>query len=194
MRGGWTLPRRRTLFCGFIALVCMGVAAFVRTSIALNTMRDPSTDPLLGGPLSSDVMRGPSSGPLLEQPSTSRSDALEKCCWNRRVQKCSMDSDCDPGGEGCTVSGTVTQRYGRNVCDLPKCCSNRRAQKCNVDSDCDDGEGCTLSGTTTKHGSHVCGKPKCCWNRLTQRCSVDCHCEGGGEVHNAHKCVHMQCM
>ena len=31
------------------------------------------------------------------------------CCWNRMTQYCNASSQCDPGGEGCIASGTVTK-------------------------------------------------------------------------------------
>ena len=110
-----------------------------------------------------------STAPLL--PAQSRSTA--KCCWNRRVQKCSRDSDCDPGGEGCTVSGTITKQHGKNVCEnappaaatvaagpgnSAKCCWNRVVQPCSSDGDCDrGGEGCIANGSMTKrHGQSFC--------------------------------------
>jgi hypothetical protein len=41
----------------------------------------------------------------------------KKCCWNRDIQGCSSSSQCDPGGEGCVATGTLTKRYGRVACD-----------------------------------------------------------------------------
>ena len=38
------------------------------------------------------------------------------CCWNRMTQYCNASSQCDPGGEGCIASGTVTKRYGKVTC------------------------------------------------------------------------------
>jgi len=40
-----------------------------------------------------------------------------KCCWNRRVQSCATNADCDGGGEGCITSGTRTAAYGNVGCD-----------------------------------------------------------------------------
>lgn len=40
-----------------------------------------------------------------------------KCCWNRAIQSCFKDSDCDPGGEGCVASMTPTKKYGAVACD-----------------------------------------------------------------------------
>ena len=37
----------------------------------------------------------------------------EKCCWNRFTQPCKDSSQCDPGGEGCIVNGTMTSKHGR---------------------------------------------------------------------------------
>lgn len=41
----------------------------------------------------------------------------QKCCWDRGIQSCTTNSDCDTGGEGCIVSGTTTKIYGKVVCD-----------------------------------------------------------------------------
>ena len=41
------------------------------------------------------------------------------CCWDRFKQACKKDSDCDPGGEGCIRSGTVTKKYGLAKCVVP---------------------------------------------------------------------------
>lgn len=41
----------------------------------------------------------------------------QKCCWNRDIQSCSANSDCDSGGEGCISSGTITTKYGKVMCD-----------------------------------------------------------------------------
>ncbi|MDD2775473.1 MAG: LamG domain-containing protein [Gallionella sp.] len=41
---------------------------------------------------------------------------LNKCCWNRAIQSCNSNSDCDGGGEGCRVSGTPTNQYGSFAC------------------------------------------------------------------------------
>lgn len=40
-----------------------------------------------------------------------------RCCWNRDVQQCTNSSQCDPGGEGCIASGTVSKHYGKVSCD-----------------------------------------------------------------------------
>ena len=40
-----------------------------------------------------------------------------KCCWNRGIQSCTAHSDCDPGGEGCIISGSTTKVYGTVMCD-----------------------------------------------------------------------------
>jgi len=52
-----------------------------------------------------------------------------RCCWNRVIQPCSEHSDCDRGGEGCIKSGTVTQEYGKSVCNV------RNVHKCQLSSD-----------------------------------------------------------
>lgn len=40
-----------------------------------------------------------------------------KCCWDRLIQSCNVDSDCDGGGEGCIVSGENTEKYGKIICN-----------------------------------------------------------------------------
>jgi hypothetical protein len=76
--------------------------------------------------------------------------ALGKCCWDRQVQGCSLDSTCDPGGEGCVYSGMSTKQYGAFQCNVAKCCWDRLLQSCKQNSDCDSGgEGCVTSGTNT---------------------------------------------
>ena len=42
-----------------------------------------------------------------------------KCCWNRDTQPCNSSSQCDRGGEGCVLSGTVTKKYGMVTCSVP---------------------------------------------------------------------------
>ena len=50
MKAGWISWRRRTLICGFVAL-CIGVAAFVRTSIDLDAVRGLAELERLGNPV-----------------------------------------------------------------------------------------------------------------------------------------------
>ena len=40
-----------------------------------------------------------------------------KCCWDRNIQGCTSSSECDPHGEGCVPSGTMTKKYGQVHCD-----------------------------------------------------------------------------
>ncbi len=81
-----------------------------------------------------------------------------QCCWNRLVQGCSKDSQCDPGGEGCIYSGTKTAQYGAFQCNVTKCCWDRLLQSCSQASECDPGgEGCIASGTPTlTYGTFPC--------------------------------------
>ena len=44
------------------------------------------------------------------------SPGSDRCCWNRFVQACHSDDDCDRGGEGCVVDGTKTQEHGNATC------------------------------------------------------------------------------
>ena len=83
----------------------------------------------------------------------------QRCCWNRAIQPCIMDGECDDGGEGCIASGTLTAKYGVAEC-ARRCCWNRFTQPCVMDGECDDGgEGCIMSGTLTeKHGVAECGR------------------------------------
>ncbi len=56
-----------------------------------------------------------------------------KCCWNRAIQGCSADSECDTGGEGCIASGTPTKQYGSfacNTCDMQGKIYNRGSDSC----------------------------------------------------------------
>lgn len=53
---------------------------------------------------------GTSSG--YQKPATK----LTHCCWNRDSQSCTSSSQCDPGGEGCILSGTTTKKYGTVTC------------------------------------------------------------------------------
>jgi hypothetical protein len=41
-----------------------------------------------------------------------------RCCWDRSTQPCNTSADCDAGGEGCVVSGTVTKKYGKANCAM----------------------------------------------------------------------------
>ncbi|MEP7012890.1 MAG: hemolysin D [Acidobacteriota bacterium] len=81
-----------------------------------------------------------------------------QCCWDRLVQGCSKDSQCDPGGEGCVYSGTKTAQYGAFQCNVTKCCWDRLLQSCSQSSECDPGgEGCIASGTPTlTYGTFQC--------------------------------------
>ena len=45
-----------------------------------------------------------------------------KCCWNRMIQPCSTESDCDGGGEGCKITGAPTKQYGPFACNT---CENQ---------------------------------------------------------------------
>uniref|UniRef100_A0A6C0CM94 Uncharacterized protein n=1 Tax=viral metagenome TaxID=1070528 RepID=A0A6C0CM94_9ZZZZ len=49
--------------------------------------------------------------------SGSFSGTAGRCCWNRAIQECSTDADCDTGGEGCRVSGTPTAAFGAFECN-----------------------------------------------------------------------------
>ena len=60
--------------------------------------------------MSDDEVHG--SGITMEFSQTTR------CCWDRVIQPCKTDAECDLGGEGCIPSGTVTEKYGRVVCRL----------------------------------------------------------------------------
>ena len=42
-----------------------------------------------------------------------------RCCWNRWIQICAQDSQCDAGGEGCVLSGTITKQFGAAHCVGP---------------------------------------------------------------------------
>jgi hypothetical protein len=82
---------------------------------------------------------------------TGGDSAAGKCCWNRQVQGCSLDSTCDAGNnEGCIYSGMATKQYGVVQCNVTRCCWDRLLQSCKQNSDCDPGgEGCVTSGTET---------------------------------------------
>lgn len=41
---------------------------------------------------------------------------LQRCCWNRVTEPCNASSECDPGGEGCVTTGTVSKKYGTVTC------------------------------------------------------------------------------
>lgn len=44
--------------------------------------------------------------------------STQKCCWNREIQGCTKDSDCDSGGSGCIESGTDTKtKFGVVNCN-----------------------------------------------------------------------------
>lgn len=45
------------------------------------------------------------------------SSGPQKCCWNRFIQGCTSNGDCDGGGEGCVNNGDVTQQYGKATCN-----------------------------------------------------------------------------
>ena len=82
----------------------------------------------------------------------------DQCCWNRLVQGCSKDNQCDQGGEGCIYSGTKTAQYGAFQCNVQKCCWDRLIQGCTTAATCDaGGEGCIASGTPTlTYGAFAC--------------------------------------
>ena len=50
-------------------------------------------------------------------PTTTTPGSGEKCCWDRVIQSCNVNSDCDQGGEGCITSGTTTKKYGVVKCN-----------------------------------------------------------------------------
>ena len=41
-----------------------------------------------------------------------------KCCWNRGIQSCKQDWECEAHGEGCVARGTMTAEYGAAKCNL----------------------------------------------------------------------------
>lgn len=51
-------------------------------------------------------------------PAPGPSPVPKRCCWDR--QACTSSLQCDQGGEGCVVSGTMTKKYGRVTCQIPK--------------------------------------------------------------------------
>lgn len=53
-------------------------------------------------------------------PPVNPQTTLNKCCWNRLIQDCSANSDCDTGGEGCVTTGTNTAQYGTFQCNTCK--------------------------------------------------------------------------
>lgn len=54
-------------------------------------------------------------------PNHTQPKGTTKCCWNRIIQSCNSSTQCDPGGEGCVVSGTLTKKYG--PCNCHTCAS-----------------------------------------------------------------------
>jgi hypothetical protein len=73
----------------------------------------------------STMMGGHGFGSVYITPTTPSPTAAPtthpKCCWNRLIQSCTEDSNCDSGGEGCILFGANTESYGANPCNTMSC-------------------------------------------------------------------------
>ena len=56
--------------------------------------------------------------PLNKFNSSKSKEKGHHCCWNRRVEPCLTDADCDEGGEGCVANGTKTSHYREIRCSF----------------------------------------------------------------------------
>ena len=77
-----------------------------------------------GGKIEKDCYYATFSPPPPPTPPASTSSSGPKCCWNRAIQGCSQNSDCDAlsssetlATNACRVSGTPTSTYGSFACN-----------------------------------------------------------------------------
>jgi len=95
-----------------------------------------------------------------------------KCCWNRVIQPCTENSDCDSGGEGCIVSGTHTQLYGLsncNTCEMQGQVYNRATYKCEATP-----QACPSGYDSARSAGKCPGNGLCCGTGWTADCDMLC--------------------